>query len=346
MNNHKINRFAVAGVLSLLICYCGALGAETIEKKMDRLERLIQSQQQQLETQDRRIDEQARLLSSQGAQLATLAHSTEELAVVAAAETQQPDVSSSLVTAMDMDFTVHRQHPQKTLRKVSSGDIYLASAMDSYREPISIAGLGYLAESRGGATAASQAREMPQVQAIPDIGGVLTAPGKLVIDTSLQYSHSSLNRFTFKGVEILSSFAIGLLEAEDADRDTSVATVTGRMGLTPRLEAELRIPFVSRRTEVTALIPGIEGGDGESISVTEKLSDSGLGDMGAALHYQLNRGGNGYPYFIGNLIYKSTTGEGPFEVDRNEQGLETELAMGSGFHSVHQGKVGIIWSLA
>jgi hypothetical protein len=85
---------------------------------------------------------------------------------------------------------------------------------------------------------------------------------------------------------------------------------------------------------VTALIPGIEGGDGESISVTEKLSDSGLGDMGAALHYQLNRGGNGYPYFIGNLIYKSTTGEGPFEVDRNEQGLETELAMGSGFHSV------------
>jgi len=31
-------------------------------------------------------------------------------------------------------------------------------------------------------------------------------------------------------------------------------------------------------------------------------------------HYQINHGQDGWPYFIGNLRYKSNTGKGPFEV--------------------------------
>src|SRR3546814_4865488 len=49
--------------------------------------------------------------------------------------------------------------------------------------------------------------------------GVLTPKGTLVVEPSIQYSHSQVNRFTFLGVEILDTFLIGLLEAQDADRD-------------------------------------------------------------------------------------------------------------------------------
>ena len=42
----------------------------------------------------------------------------------------------------------------------------------------------------------------------------------------------------------------------------------------------------------------------------------------------------GWPYFIGNLRYKSTTGEGPFDIRRNSDGIPLELTTGSGFHSV------------
>ena len=333
MNNRSsLSKFMWGGSLSLLIGYCGTLSAETLDEKINRLERLILAQQQQIEAQDRRLNEQAKLLNSQSAQVDSLVDFSQEVDLAQTVVEPETDISSSLVTAMDMDFTVHRAKHQPRGRTVKSSEIYLAAASDYHNNQISIADLDFLAESRGG-SASSANGSAPTVDAIPDIGGVLTAPGQLVVDASLQYSHSSLNRFTFKGVEILSSFAIGLLEAEDADRDTTVATITGRMGITSRLEAEIKVPFVNRRTEVTALIPGIEDPDGNPISVTDKLSDNGLGDISAALHYQLNRGGNGYPYFIGNLIYKSTTGEGPFEVDRNEAGIETELAMGSGFHS-------------
>src|SRR3546814_658192 len=86
----------------------------------------------------------------------------------------------------------------------------------------------------------------PEVQAIPELGGVLTPKGTLVVEPSIQYSHSQVNRFTFLGVEILDTFLIGLLEAQDADRDLYQAAITGRFGITDRLEAEIKVPYLYR----------------------------------------------------------------------------------------------------
>src|SRR3546814_3695635 len=49
---------------------------------------------------------------------------------------------------------------------------------------------------------------------------------------------------------------------------------------------------------------------------------------------QINSGLDDWPIFIGNLRYKSPSGEGPFDVDRDANGLESELATGSGFHGI------------
>ncbi|MGM0701856.1 MAG: transporter [Pseudomonadota bacterium] len=172
----------------------------------------------------------------------------------------------------------------------------------------------------------------PEVQAIPDIGGVLTPRGQLILEPSLQYSHSSVNRLTFRGVEILSTLLIGVFEAEDADRDTWTAAMTGRLGVTDRLELELKVPYVYRDDALFATVATTEGQ--QEFDISRDISSNGLGDIEAAMHYQLNSGQNGWPYFVGNLRYKSTTGEGPFDIRRDSDGIERELATGSGFHSI------------
>ncbi|WP_205598470.1 transporter [Halomonas sp. NO4] len=171
-------------------------------------------------------------------------------------------------------------------------------------------------------------QEQPEVQAISDIGGVLTPRGQLVIEPSLQYSHSSTNRLTFRGVEILSTLLIGIFEAEDADRDTWTTALTGRLGVTDRLELEFKVPYVYRDDTLFATVQET------NTDTTRSLSENGLGDIEIAAHYQMNSAQNGWPYFVGNLRYKSTTGEGPFDIRRDNEGNELELATGSGFHSI------------
>ena len=170
----------------------------------------------------------------------------------------------------------------------------------------------------------------PEIQSIPDIGGVLTPRGRFVLEPEFQYSHSSVNRLTFRGVEILSTLLVGALNAEDVDRDTWTTSLTGRLGVTNRLELELKVPYVYREDTVTTTIAEAE----LPFNQSRTLSGDGLGDIEVAAHYQLNRNLDGGPFYVGNLRYKSTTGRSPFEIDRTDDGIERELATGSGFHSI------------
>ncbi len=175
-----------------------------------------------------------------------------------------------------------------------------------------------------------QQAAQPEIQAIPDIGGVLTPQGRLVLEPELQYSHSSVNRLTFRGSEIVPAFLVGVIDAEDVDRDSWTASLTGRLGVTNRFELELKVPYVYRDDTY-----GNTSNLGGATRYSDRsLSGDGIGDVEVAAHYQLNRGGNGSPFFIGNLRYKSTTGESPFDIDRDSDGIESELATGSGFHSI------------
>lgn len=179
-----------------------------------------------------------------------------------------------------------------------------------------------------GQAPAKTEQSKPQVEGLADIGGVLTRKGTLVLEPSVQYTHSDVNRLTFRGIEILSSLGIGLLEAVDADRDTMIASLTGRLGLTNRLELELKVPYVYRNDEETVAIPQVE-----ETNISDSLYGDGIGDIEIALHYQLNNGLNGWPFFIANARYKLNNGEGPFDLPRTSEGIGTELATGSGFYS-------------
>ncbi|WP_075881204.1 hypothetical protein [Vreelandella massiliensis] len=170
----------------------------------------------------------------------------------------------------------------------------------------------------------------PDVQTMAEYGGVLTPKGRLVLEPEFQYSHESINRMTFEGVEVLSTLLIGVFTAQDVDRDNYSASLTGRMGFTDRLELEMKVPYVYRDESNRVTVSEVD----PDFTLDRELSNDALGDIELAAHYQLNRGLNGMPYFIGNLRYKSTTGEGPFDIRRNSAGSPLELTTGTGFHSV------------
>jgi hypothetical protein len=182
-------------------------------------------------------------------------------------------------------------------------------------------------------------RPQPPSTAAPDWGGVLTSKGTLILEPAIQFSNAQVNRFTFLGVEITEAFLIGLLDVQDTDRNLVSPQLSARYGLTKRLELEGRIAYIMRDDRMVETIPQAAGGTGNP--TTRELEGDGLGDVDLAVHYQLNRGRNGRPFYIGNLRYKSTTGRGPFEVSRNATGQDTELPTGSGFHAIEPGVTAI-----
>ena len=168
-----------------------------------------------------------------------------------------------------------------------------------------------------------------QLAAIPEGVAVLTRPGRLTVDLSTEYTRSSANRLVFRGIEIVPGVQIGVIEANEADRDTGVATIAAKYGVTSRMEVELRAPYVWRNDTITT----VQQRD-EAVTRTIDLSGDGVGDVEGAIRYQINGGERGRPIFIAALRAKSDTGEGPFEIPRDEFGVASRLATGSGFWGV------------
>ncbi|GAB4352297.1 MAG: hypothetical protein Kow00114_00890 [Kiloniellaceae bacterium] len=171
-------------------------------------------------------------------------------------------------------------------------------------------------------------RRRIDVSGVQDIGGVLTRRNHLVFEPSLEYESTSSTRFFFDGVEIIETVLVGDIQVSDADRRTITAAGTVRYGLTDRAEIELRVPFIYRDDEVTQ--ETISTGDSSSNSLTA----ANIGDVEATFRYQLNDGRDDWPIFVANARVKSNTGRGPYDIDRDSEGIEEELATGSGFWAI------------
>lgn len=179
-----------------------------------------------------------------------------------------------------------------------------------------------------GEAPAAQTRP-PEVQALANVGGVLTPYGHAVVEPFLQYSRSSVNTFLFQGVEVVSSLLIGSVEANKTSRDLVSTGITARLGVSDRLELEARVPFVWRQDSITNTVQNTN-----NLTTTQTSNGYGLGDLEVAAHYQINDGQQDWPFFIGNLRYKSDTGSSPFNSEFNADGSTKTLATGSGFNAI------------
>lgn len=180
----------------------------------------------------------------------------------------------------------------------------------------------------------------PAVAPLFDQPGILTQPGHYVLEPSLQYGYSSSNRVALVGYTIIPALLIGLIDVREVKRNTLTAALTGRWGLTRRLEVEMKVPYVYRSDDSISR----EIFTGSASEQAFNSSGRDIGDIEFAARYQLNEPKGSHPYLIGSLRFKTRTGKDPFEVvtdcvtrclgNTTGTGLPLDLPTGSGFYSL------------
>ncbi|WP_426100275.1 acetate kinase [Massilia sp. TSP1-1-2] len=199
------------------------------------------------------------------------------------------------------------------------------------------------ASSPVGKPPASRGRP-PEVAPLFEQPGVLPPTGKFIFEPAVQFGYSSSNRVALVGYTIIPALLIGLVDVREVKRNTTTAILSGRLGLTNRLEIDAKIPYVYR-SDATVSREIFTGTAVENVFGT---SGKGIGDAEVGMRYQLNSGGPDSAYYVGSLRFKSRTGRDPFSVitdcvqrcigpNASGTGLPLDLPTGSGFFSIQPG---------
>jgi hypothetical protein len=289
-----------AGLLVTMIISVSAFAKETAD--ISQFKKLLVQQSKQLEAQQKVLDAQNRQLNELQSRLDALSNNTNSSA---SESTRKPEkIPKSKVT----ETRVQSEKPGSNTKQQS-----LASANQPRLKAM---------------PKSTKPPEIPRISA--DVGGVLTPKGRLVLEPTLAYAYSKATRVAVEGFSIIPALTIGIVNVRDVKRETETAALTGRYGITDRIELETRIPYV-RREDTTQtrqfLVPNTNdrffNADG-----------SDIGDIEIAGHYQFNDGKDGWPFLIGNLRFKTDTGVSPFDVPIDPRfNIPTKLPTGTGFLS-------------
>lgn len=305
--------------------------AQTSTSDLSRVLELIQQQESRLNEQERQLHEQQRQLSEQRSLIERQRREIEAMTSISDADLSEIRGAGAVRGGLayedlgpDEPIRVN-QRPARTFMQSDSGGSAPPEATPT------AAPQGPVGE------APPESTQTSTVDALPEGQNALLGAGRLVIEPSFEFSQSSGNRLVFRGVEIVTGIQIGLIEANDSARNTLSFSVALRYALTDRLEVEARIPYVYRDDRVTTLSQ-----NSTTTTQTFNLNGSDIGDVELSARYQLTRGRNGGPIFVAGARVKSTTGAGPFDVERDAQGVASELATGSGFWSV-QGSLSMLY---
>lgn len=274
-----------------------------LQKLLSRLEPL----EQKLQSQQMTLDEQKKKIAEQDKELQLYREKLEAL--------EGSSVKGKKRKTIEASET--KPYPDE----VSSGkkDTKKSKVVSAVSEP---------SESSGTSITAPKKEEeaRPQLDVLPSDGGVLTPKGTLMYENNMEYTNTTTNVFSFNGVQVAEVVLVGEIEASSARRQVVQDSSRLRLGITDRLEADIRVPYSYRNDAETRTTDS-----GSSRTVIE---GNGFGDVDFGLAYQINRGIGGWPYFVGNLRFKTDTGDGPFDVAYDENNIAKSLPSGTGFSSL------------
>lgn len=295
---------------------------------IEQQEQRLNEQEQLLRNQQRQLAEQRALIERQRTMLTSSDHLN---------DADLGDIRGAGMPSSAMNFQgLRSDEPISLNRGVRRASITTEDAGGSApAQPAAAAPAN--ANGPVGEAPPEQPHPSSAVEALPEGQNALLGQGRLVIEPSIEYSRSSNNRLVFRGVEIVTGVQIGLLEANNTARDTISTSVAARYAVTDRLEVEARVPFIYRNDRVTTVAQ-----NNNQTTQTYELDGSDLGDVEVSARYQLNSGRGGLPIFVAGARIKSDTGLGPFDLARDQNGVSTELATGSGFWGV-QGSVSVLY---
>jgi len=308
-----ISRLTASASCAALLLGLGSAGSayaaseQDLASEVKRLREMVEAQAARLNQQEAALAAQGRRISAQQSQIENLRH------------------AAGVMTIGDLEVLRGTGLPSGAMAAQALAPALAAPATTAAAQQVQPIPQNPVGE-------APPERAPVPVEAVPDWAGVLTRRGGLVFEPSFEFTRASSNRLVFRGLELTPGIQIGIIEANDADRTTLSAAAAVRYGLTDRLEIEARVPYVYRDDRVTT----VQASD-QSISKTFELEGNDIGDVEAALRYQLNNIRPNRPIFLASLRVKSDTGTGPFDIERDQDAAATELATGSGFWGVEPG---------
>lgn len=289
----------VAGGVLAAMCSAPALAAEPAPD-LAQIQTRLQQQEARIDAQERKLLEQGVLIEAQGAEIRAL--------------------------------RAQRDQALADIRAGHAAAVATAEPGSGATQPVQMAALqappnGSLPKTPVGEAPAQPTRRLEEdAAALPQGMGVLTPNGVLIVEPTLEFVRSSANRLVFRGIEVVPGLQLGVIDANDADRDSVVGSLVGRYGIGSRFEIEGRIPYVYRHDRVTTVAQR-----DESVTRTVDLETHDIGDIEVSARYQINRGLPGRPIWVAGLRVKPPTGKSPFDIPYDEFGVATELATGSGF---------------
>jgi hypothetical protein len=173
---------------------------------------------------------------------------------------------------------------------------------------------------------------------LTNAGGILTPKGQLVIDPSLEYDYWTQNQLNLNGFTIIPGITFGNIFISRIDQRYLQPALTLRYGITNRWEINIKVPVVLGWGSTTAQAAGPAA---QPITATQDAAN--IGDIQFGTSYQFNSGDNGWPIFVGNLIFKTATGQSPYQVpifnatNTTNQflfGIPKKLPTGTGFYAL------------
>jgi len=160
------------------------------------------------------------------------------------------------------------------------------------------------------------------------------------LETGLSYSHSDRRELILNGFLALDAIFLGNIKLDRVKSDIVQFDVTGRYGVTDRLQFDFNAPFLYRKSTFQS------GGVGGSASALGEhdVTQSSLGDVSAGAFYRLFKENPTSPDVVWNVRLKAPTGKDPFGIkivtpDPNNNNLTTpnDLPTGNGVWTLSTG---------
>ena len=163
---------------------------------------------------------------------------------------------------------------------------------------------------------------------------------KLTMDFGISDTYYDRRQLQLSGFLALDAIFLGNINLGQTKSHQLMADVDTRYGLTDRINVDVDVPYVYRRSN---FIVGGAGGAASTMS-DATVTSSSLGDVNFGIYYQLLRETNSMPDVVGSLRVKAPTGTSPFgiklvqlEPDNTNLVAPSKLPTGTGFWNITAG---------
>jgi len=322
----------VIGLALPLPLVCFAKPPPSAESEVEKLRRLVEAQERQNQRQQGLLEEQMRKLKAQQQELNALKRRLAAASLapsrISSDQTGRTPGSSPRRDANDLDAAVVAPPPAGPKRKPMELSRLRGGQQQGTSPERQQVGERPREERKG--------RSQPlSVASVIREQSILTPKGTFTLTPSLAYINDSNVRTAVTGFSVLPALLVGIFDVRKINRDTLIARLTGRYGVTEKSDIELRIPYVYRSDSVRSRPLGTPTVEDTRFTA----SGNDIGDIEAAIRYQFNRPSPKWPYLTGGLRIKSRTGKSPYDFDINPRSRLPEGGMptGTGFWGIKPG---------